>query len=114
MAYAAVCSKVLVLLLFTYCFMYPLLILVVLCSSLFWYALLYALSSFTIILTRTRELVALLLLFFRSHVTVRALPHGAVGCLQFVIVVFYNHTHLLFLQNCEFIMSSPTTLVHLS
>ena len=26
-----------------------------------------------------------------------ALPHGATGCLQFVIVVFPDHTHLLFL-----------------
>ena len=25
-----------------------------------------------------------------------ALPHGAMGCLQFVIVVFLDHTHLLF------------------
>ena len=25
-----------------------------------------------------------------------ALPHGATGCLRFVIVVFPNHTHLLF------------------
>ena len=34
----------------------------VLCRSLFWYALLYVLSSFAIILTKKRELVALLLL----------------------------------------------------
>ena len=26
-----------------------------------------------------------------------ALPHGAMGCLQFVIVVFPGHNHLLFL-----------------
>ena len=26
-----------------------------------------------------------------------ALPRGAMGCLQFVIVVFPDHTHLLFL-----------------
>ena len=26
-----------------------------------------------------------------------ALPRGATGCLQFVIVVFPDHTHLLFL-----------------
>ena len=31
---------------------------------LFWYALLYVLSSFAIILTRKRELIALLLLCF--------------------------------------------------
>ena len=40
----------------------------VLCSSLFWYALLYILSDFAIILTRKRELVA------RFYC-----PHGAVG-----------------------------------
>ena len=27
-----------------------------------------------------------------------ALPRGAVGCLQFVIVVFPNHTHLLYFE----------------
>ena len=27
-----------------------------------------------------------------------ALPRGATGCLQFVIVVFPDHTHLLFLK----------------
>ena len=27
-----------------------------------------------------------------------ALPRGATGCLQFVIVVFSDHTHLLFLN----------------
>ena len=27
-----------------------------------------------------------------------ALPRGATGCLQFVIVVFPDHTHLLFLM----------------
>ena len=49
----------------------------VLCWSLFWYALLYVLSSFAIILTRKRELVALLLLSFGCLVAVN--PHGAVG-----------------------------------
>ena len=42
------------------CFIYLPLSVGVLCWSLFWYALLYALSSFAIILTRKRELVALL------------------------------------------------------
>ena len=41
--------------------------------SLFWYALLYVLSSFAIILTRKRELVALLLLSFGCLVTVDVL-----------------------------------------
>ena len=30
-----------------------------------------------------------------------ALPHGAMGCLQFVIVVFPDHTHLLFLATIK-------------
>ena len=48
-----------------------------LCWSLFWYALLYVLSSFAIILTRKRALVAFLLFSFGCLVTV--LPHGAMG-----------------------------------
>ena len=39
----------------------------------FWYALLYVLSSFAIILTRKRKLVALLLLAFGCLVTVNVL-----------------------------------------
>ena len=67
----------------------------VLCRSLFWCALFYVLSSFSIILTRTRELVGLLLLsFFACRVTVNL--YGAVDCLPFVIVVFPDHTQLLF------------------
>ena len=31
-----------------------------------------------------------------SHGGWAALPRGAAGCLQFVIVVFPDHTHLLF------------------
>ena len=38
-----------------------------------WYALLYVLSSFAIILTRKRELAALLLLYFGCIVTVYVL-----------------------------------------
>ena len=41
-----------------------------LCWSLFWYALLYVLSSFAIILSRKRKLVALLLMSFECLVTV--------------------------------------------
>ena len=44
-----------------------------------WYALLYVHSSFAIILTRKRELVALLLLSFGCLVIVNVLCHGAVG-----------------------------------
>ena len=71
----------------------------VLCWSLFWYVLLYALSSFEIILTRKRELVAVLLMSFRCIITVIVLwlVHTVPWiCLQCVIVVFPDHTHLLF------------------
>ena len=71
----------------------------VLCCSLFWYALLYVLSSFAIILTRKIELAALLSLSFESLVTVNVLwlflTVPWVG-LQFVIVVFPDRTYLLF------------------
>ena len=41
-----------------------------------------------------RELVALLIFFFLvSRDSLAALPHGAMGCLRFVIVVFLDHTH---------------------
>ena len=62
-----------------------------LCLSLFWYALLHALSSFAIILTKNRDLIALLLLSFGCLVTVNAqwlfLTVPWVG-LQFMIVAF--------------------------
>ena len=68
--------------------------------SLFWYAFIWVLSGFAIILTRTRQLVAMLLLFFRYLVIVNALwiflMVTWVG-LQFVIVVFPDHTQLLFI-----------------
>ena len=64
-----------------------------------WYALHYVHSSFAIILMRKRELVALLLLSFGCLVTVNLLRLFLtvpwVG-LQCVIVVFPDHTHLLF------------------
>ena len=70
---------------------------VVLCLSLFWYAIMCIFSSFAIILTRKRELVALLLLSFRCLVTVIVLwlflDVPWVG-LQYVILVFPDHTHL--------------------
>ena len=57
-----------------------------------------------IILTRKIELVALLLLSFGCLVTVNVLrlflTVPAVG-LQFVIVVFPDHTHLLFSKGCK-------------
>ena len=73
----------------------------VLCLSLFWYALLCVcvLSSFAIILKRKRELVSLLVLSYGCLVTVNVmwlfLTVPWVG-LQCVIVVFRDHTHLLF------------------
>ena len=54
----------------------------VLCSSLIWYALLYVLSSFAIILTMMRELVALLFIVFGMYCYSEcpmAFPYGAVG-----------------------------------
>ena len=52
--------------------MYLLLVAEVQYWSLFWYALRYVLTSFAIILTRKRELVAMLLLSFVCLVTVNA------------------------------------------
>ena len=70
----------------------------VLCWSLVWYALLYVLSSFEVILTRRRE-SWLLYFYFRCLVTVNVLllflTVPWVG-LQFVIVVFPDHSHLRF------------------
>ena len=72
----------------------------VLCLSMFWYALLCVLPSFAIILKWKRELVVLLLLSYRWLVTVNALwpflTEPWVG-LQCVIMVFPDHTHLLFI-----------------
>ena len=68
--------------------------------SMFCCALLYVHSSIAIILMGKRELVALLNLSSWCLVMVErlflAVPRG---CLQFVIVVFPDHTHLLFLQS---------------
>ena len=69
-----------------------------LCRSLFWYSLLCVLSRFAIILTRKRELIALLLLSFKCLVIVNVLCFFLtvlwVG-LQGVIVVFPDYTHFL-------------------
>ena len=60
--------------------------------------LLYVHSSIAIILIGKRELIALLNLSFSCLVMVERLFLGVPrGCLQFVIVVFPDHTHLLFL-----------------
>ena len=67
--------------------------------SLFCYALLCVHSSFAIILKRKRKLAALLLLSYRCFVTINVLwlflTVPWVG-LQYGIVVFPDHTHLLF------------------
>ena len=66
--------------------------------SMYCCTLLYVHSSIAIILMGKRELIALLNLSSWCLVTVErlflAVPRG---CLQFVIVVFPDHTHLLFL-----------------
>ena len=66
--------------------------------SMFCCTLLYVHSSIAIILMGKRELVALLILSSWCLVVVERLfllvPGG---CLRFVIVVFPDHTHLLFL-----------------
>ena len=66
--------------------------------SMFCCTLLYVHSSIAIILMGKRELIALLNLSSWCLVMVEWLflvvPRG---CLQFVIVVFPDHTHLLFL-----------------
>ena len=61
--------------------------------------LLYVRSSIAIILMGKRELVALLNLSSSCLVMVeRVFLVVPRGCLQFVIVVFPDHTHLLFLN----------------
>ena len=65
--------------------------------SMFCCTLLYVHSSVAIILMGKRELIALLILSSLCLLMVErfflAVPGG---CLQFVIVVFPDHTHLLF------------------
>ena len=71
----------------------------VLCLSLFYYALLCVHSSFATVFKRKRKLTALLLLSYRCIFTIRCLwlllmvPWVGLQC---VIVVFPDHTHLLF------------------
>ena len=78
--------------------MYFLLFVGVLCLYLFCYALLRVHSSFAIILKRKRKLFFLLLLSYRCIVTINVLwLFLTVPCvgLQFVIVLYPDHTHLL-------------------
>ena len=67
--------------------------------SLFCCTLLYVHSSIAIILMGKRELIALLNLSSWCLVVVgRLFLTVPRGCLQFVIVVFPDYTHLLFLR----------------
>ena len=70
--------------------------------------LLYVHSSIAIILMGKRELIALLNLSSRCLVMVErlflAIPRG---CLQFVIVVFPDHTHLLFWTGSYIFVNLP-------
>ena len=67
--------------------------------SMFCCKLLYVHSSIAIILMGKRELIALLNLSTWCLVMVERLFLAvSQGCLQFVIVVFHDHTHLLFLK----------------
>ena len=75
---------------------------------MFCYTLLYVHSSIAIILMGKRELIALLNLSSWCLVMVvrlfLAVPRG---CLQFVIVVFPDHTHLLFLLQYKYCIIIP-------
>ena len=83
--------------------------------SMFCCTLLYVHSIIAIILMGKRELIALLNLSSWCLVMVERLfltvPRG---CLQFVIVVFPDHTHLLFfilqIRKCLFIGSQTDTV----
>ena len=70
--------------------------------SVFCSTLLYVYSSIAIILMGKRELVALFNLppwcFVMAEWLFLAVPRG---CLRFVIVVFPDHTHLLFFYHSE-------------
>ena len=68
--------------------------------SMFCCTLLYVHSSISIILMGKRELVALLYLFSCCLVMVERLFIAVPwGCLRFVIVIFPDHTHLLFFDH---------------
>ena len=76
---------------------------------LFCYALRCVHSGFVIILKRMRKLIALLLLSYRCIVTINVLwlfftvPWVGMQC---VIVVFSDHTHLIFKKISDGIASS--------
>ena len=65
---------------------------------------------------RTRKLVAYyyFLHMFNYYKCSVALPQGAVGCLQCVIVVFPDHTHLLFVQSSNLFPSTVLSKHHVA
>ena len=74
--------------------------------SMFCCTLLYVYSSIAIILMGKRELIALLNLSSWCLVMVERLSLAVPrGCLQFVIVVFPDHTHLLFWNSLHTVCS---------
>ena len=78
--------------------------------SMFCCTLLYVNSSIAIILMGKRELVALLNLSPWCLVMVeRHFPAVPRGCLRFVIVVFPDHTHLLFFIIKVYMVSKDKT-----
>ena len=102
-----------VLLLLLYCLMYLRMFVGELCWSLFWYALLCVLSSLEIILTRDRERLFCFIFFWflvTDNVPWLLLTVLWVG-LQCVILVFPDHTHLLF--QCE-LLSVECYLVNMA
>ena len=80
--------------------------------SMFCCVLLCVHSSIAIILMGKRELIALLNLFSWCFVVVERLFLWMTrGCLRFVIVVFPDHTHLLFSMFCIEKCKQPEMLV---
>ena len=82
--------------------------------SMFCCTLLSVLSSIAIILMGKRKLVALLNLSSWCVVVVErlflAVPRG---CLRFVIVVFPDHTHLVFFLLFDAVLNSVSKIHHL-
>ena len=75
--------------------------------------LLYVHSSIAIILMGKRELIALLNLSSWCLVMVERLFLAVTrGCLQFVIVAFPDHTHLLFLKLLAIMLIEIAGLQH--
>ena len=112
MAWAAVRSEAVVLLLLTFLFVVSPIVGVCNCS-MFCCTLLYVHSSIVIILMGKRELIALLNLSSWGLVVVERLFLAVPwGCLQFVIVVFPDHTHLLFLYPKDTLLRTYLTLIN--